>query len=301
MKVSARKRAKRRRLGILVAISLLLIVVLIALIVAIVNAFHSDDEASSSNYSSSEDVLSSAVSAGISSDTVRITSSESSSATSKTNIAATTSKATSAAATKATVSDGSHYVQPDGTDWNLLLVNPWNPLSDTFFSTVPLVDYATSKQFDSRAVEALRSMIKAAKAYNLSALSLFRNVALQTKNYNKEVTNWKNSGYSQADAEAKAATIVARPYTSEHHTGLAVDVGTGYKNLETAFDTTEAFKWLKAHCAEYGFILRFPKDAIAITGVSYEPWHYRYVGVEAATVIMSRGITLEEYLQEIGK
>jgi LAS superfamily LD-carboxypeptidase LdcB len=95
--------------------------------------------------------------------------------------------------------------------------------------------------------------------------------------------------------------VVARPGTSEHHVGLAVDIlGSGYYSLEQSFENTAAFKWLKAHCAEYGFILRYPKEKEHITGVIYEPWHYRYVGVDVAKEIMSRNITLEEYLEEKG-
>lgn len=122
---------------------------------------------------------------------------------------------------------------------------------------------------------------------------------MQITLYNRQVSQWLNRGYSQAEAEAKAATVVARPGTSEHHVGLAADVlGSGYASLEESFENTPAFAWLKAHCAEYGFILRYPKEKEDITGVIYEPWHYRYVGVEAATEIMRRGITLEEYLEE---
>ncbi|MBQ3094007.1 MAG: M15 family metallopeptidase, partial [Clostridia bacterium] len=104
---------------------------------------------------------------------------------------------------------------------------------------------------------------------------------------------------SYEDALDIAASEVACPGTSEHHTGLAVDLlHEDCWELEEYWEDSEAFDWLMEHCADYGFILRYPKDARSITGVIYEPWHYRYVGVEAAKAIMSRGITLEEYLQE---
>ena len=98
-----------------------------------------------------------------------------------------------------------------------------------------------------------------------------------------------------------AATEVIRPGTSEHQTGLALDIlGSGYTDRQESFDQSKAFQWLKAHCADYGFILRYPKGKEQITGMDYEPWHYRYVGKEYAKEIMSRGITLEEFLQEKG-
>ena len=109
-------------------------------------------------------------------------------------------------------------------------------------------------------------------------------------------------GHSRSKAEELAATEVARPGTSEHNLGLAADfLFERYSSLETAYEKTEAYSWMLEHCADYGFILRFPKNKQSITGVIFEPWHYRYVGEQAAKEIMSRGITLEEYLQEKGK
>lgn len=93
--------------------------------------------------------------------------------------------------------------------------------------------------------------------------------------------------------------IVKRPGYSEHNCGLALDLGgSGNFKLEEDFAQTPAYSWLIEHCAEYGFILRFPKDKQAETGVIYEPWHYRYVGKEVATEIMSKGLCLEEYLEQ---
>lgn len=210
------------------------------------------------------------------------------------------SAASTAVSTKKPNASG-HYVQPAGAPWNLLLVNAWNKMPDHYESTIKIVNYAAGKEFDSRAVDALRQMIQAGSQYNLSAASLYRSVELQTTLYNRKVNSYLSQGYQQKEAEAKAATVVARPGTSEHNTGLAVDIlGSGYSSLEQSFENTPAFKWLKEHCAEYGFILRFPKEWEDVTGVIYEPWHYRYVGVEHAKKIMSRGITLEQYLEEIG-
>ena len=185
--------------------------------------------------------------------------------------------------------------------WNLRLVNSWNALpADYGYEEHLTNEFGNSLLFDARAATALREMLNAGSAYGLRAASLFRPYELQVTLFNRKVNTYLGRGYSQAEAEAKAATVVARPGTSEHHLGLAADIlSTGIYSLEQSFENTDAFRWLKAHCAEYGFILRYPKDKEDITGVIYEPWHYRYVGVEAATVIMSRGISLEEYLAEI--
>ncbi len=215
----------------------------------------------------------------------------------------TTAKPTTTAATTrpTTPPAEGHYVQKQAPSWNLLLVNPWNPLPSDYNYTANLTTYATKKEFDTRAIDALRQMINAGKAYGLSAASLYRPYELQTTLYQRKVTEYKNRGYAQAEAERLAATVVARPGTSEHHTGLAVDIlGSGYSSLEQSFDNTPAFAWLKAHCAEYGFILRYPKEKEDVTGVIYEPWHYRYVGKDYAEEIMRRGITLEEFLEEKG-
>lgn len=196
----------------------------------------------------------------------------------------------------------SGYVQPAGAPWNLVLVNKWNPLASDYSQGLTLVNYdSPQRQFDSRAIDSLRAMIQAGSAYRISAASTYRSVELQTTLYNRKVNEYLSAGYSQQRAEEVAATIVAKPGTSEHNTALVVDVlGSGYTSLVQSFENTEAFRWLKAHCAEYGFILRYPKEWEAVTGVIYEPWHYRYVGVEHAKAIMERGITLEQYLEEKG-
>lgn len=194
-----------------------------------------------------------------------------------------------------------HYIQTGEAPWNLRLVNPWNPLPEDWDYEANLADYNASQQFDARATDALRQMIAAGRDYDLSAASLYRSYDLQTSLFNRQVSAMQAQGYTGAAAEEKAATVVARPGTSEHHMGLAADIlGSGYTSLEESFDTTPAYAWLKENCAEYGFILRYPKEKEDVTGVIYEPWHYRYVGVDTAREIMSRGLTLEEYLEERG-
>ena len=196
-----------------------------------------------------------------------------------------------------------NYIQAPNPPWNLILVNDWNKAPDWCYDKSYLVKHGTG-EFDERAVEALSAMVDAAKADGITDmrdLSTWRSYEVQEKNFNRKVQSYKNQGYSQAEAERLANTIIKRPGYSEHHTGLAADMGgSGDYSITDSFEKTAAFRWLKEHCAEYGFILRFPKDKEDITGVTYESWHYRYVGVEHAKIIMKEGLCLEEYLQRIG-
>ena len=182
--------------------------------------------------------------------------------------------------------------------WMLMLVNGENPLPEDY-EAPELTKVRTGHYVDSRIYDALQQMLGDARAAGVSPVicSSYRTWAGQTKLFNNQVQVWKAWGYIGKAAEDKAATWVARPGTSEHQTGLALDiVDAGYQGLYAAQANTATQKWLMAHCAEYGFILRYPKDKVDITGVNYEPWHYRYVGVDAAKEITESGVCLEEYL-----
>ena len=113
--------------------------------------------------------------------------------------------------------------------------------------------------------------------------------------YQEKVEEYKNLGYNEGDAKIEAGKWVAVPGTSEHCLGYAADLC----SLEENFENSDQFAWLQKHCAEYGFILRYPKDKVDITKISYEPWHYRYVGSNHAQIIMSQGLCLEEYLEQL--
>ena len=224
------------------------------------------------------------------------------SATTTSSSATTTSKATTGTVSPASAKT---YVQKDRSTWNLLLVNDYNPVPENYLSTFTMANYnGASKQCDSRIVEPLRKMLNDGNAANasfkLSAASLYRTEELQAKNYNNKVNYYKGQGYDQQTAESLAATVIKRPGQSEHNTGLAVDLVTvEYRQanqlLNHNFEEDPFFSWLVAHCADYGFILRYPKDKEEITGITYEPWHYRYVGEEAARYIMDNGLCLEEF------
>lgn len=215
----------------------------------------------------------------------------------------TTEPSKQAAGTTTSPAGGiTHYKQGEASDWKQLLVNSWNPLPSGYEQAAELVDYDGNGNFiDARVKDALLSMMNDGSDYGLWGILLYRSGETQQQYFEEEVADWEAKGYSASEAETMAATQVIRPGTSEHQTGLAVDIlGGGYTSREEAFDSSETFAWLKEHCAEYGFILRYPKGKEAITGMDYEPWHFRYVGQEYAKEIMSRGITLEEFLEEKG-
>lgn len=182
--------------------------------------------------------------------------------------------------------------------WALTLVNFDHPLPESF--QIPeLTQLRNGHAIDSRAYPALQAMMDGARAAGLQPFicSSFRTQEDQQQLFENEVQTWLARGYTGEGAQALAAGWVARPGTSEHQLGLSVDiVDTSYQLLNEGQEGTPVQCWLMAHCAEYGFILRYPTDKSDLTGVNYEPWHYRYVGKEAAKAIMDRGICLEEYL-----
>ena len=127
----------------------------------------------------------------------------------------------------------------------------------------------------------------------------YRTVTRQTELFQEKIDELMVDGLTYDEAYTAAATVVAIPGTSEHNLGLAVDIcATDYQLLDDAQAETPEQQWLMEHCAEYGFILRYPQGKEEITGIIWEPWHYRYVGVEAATEIMQSGLCLEEYLAQ---
>ena len=190
----------------------------------------------------------------------------------------------------------------DPGDWALKLVNFEMPLEDEFdpgLSKIKSKYNPNGLKFDSRAVDALNIMCDAAKkdGVTLTVISAYRTISKQNSLYNNKVDRLVNAGYSREDALVEAATAVARPGTSEHHLGLAVD----FNSVEQDFENTKAGKWLRQHASEYGFIMRYPSEKKDITGVIYEPWHFRFVGRKHAAAITQSGLCLEEYLESIGK
>lgn len=187
----------------------------------------------------------------------------------------------------------------DLDQWNLVLVNAQNPLPADF--TVETGMLVNSLLVDARILEDINTMMADARAQGIELIvcSAYRDVAYQTTLFNNKISELMQSGLTQQEAEAKAGTIVAVPGTSEHNSGLAVDLVTpAYQVLDEGYAETDAAKWLAAHAPEYGFILRYPKGMEAITGIIFEPWHYRYVGREYAREITDSGLCLEQWIQQ---
>uniref|UniRef100_UPI002D7EDD56 M15 family metallopeptidase n=1 Tax=Oscillibacter sp. TaxID=1945593 RepID=UPI002D7EDD56 len=185
-------------------------------------------------------------------------------------------------------------------DWALILVNGTHPLPEDF--RVPeFTQLVNGHSIDKRAYPDLQRMMDACRADGLqpTICSSYRTQEKQEELFERKVQACLSTAASRQEAEEQAAVWVARPGTSEHQAGLAVDiVDKTYQSLDDGQEETAVQKWLMEHCAEYGFILRYPNDKSELTGIGYEPWHYRYVGEAAAGEIMSRGLCLEEYLEE---
>lgn len=184
--------------------------------------------------------------------------------------------------------------------WNLRLVNPWNSLPEDY--TFTRKELSNGHSVDERCYPDLQAMIDACRAAGNSPLicSSYRSYEKQQSLYENKTDRLIAQGYSREKAEEEAAKAVARPGTSEHQLGLAVDiVDKGNQNLDSSQEDTAVQKWLMEHSWEYGFILRYPNGKSELTGIIYEPWHYRYVGKDAAEEIHRQGVCLEEYLDAV--
>ena len=194
-------------------------------------------------------------------------------------------------------------VPVDPADWRLVLVNPTHAIESELDIELTQVG---GYNFDSRIVENIQALLDAAQAdgIHLTIISGYRTLERSQVLYDNKVAEYIAMGYDEASARVEAAKWVAPPGTSEHHTGLAMDIVssdyyTKYSDLVEEFaDDPEAI-WLKENCARFGFILRYPQDKVEITGINFEPWHFRYVGEEHAAKIMEQGICLEEYLDVV--
>ena len=190
-------------------------------------------------------------------------------------------------------------ILPEAEEWELLLVNDRHPLRKDFAVELEAVG---AQCVDVRIKDSLEKMLSDMRSKGMRPLvcSGYRTMERQAELFQEYLEQKLKEGMVYDDAFYRAKNRIAVPGTSEHQTGLAVDiVGMSHQCLDEAQADTEEAIWLEKHCAEYGFILRYPKGKEDITDIDYESWHYRYVGVEVATYIMEQGITLEEYLEEL--
>ncbi|WP_072446165.1 M15 family metallopeptidase [Blautia sp. Marseille-P3201T] len=185
--------------------------------------------------------------------------------------------------------------------WYLRLVNKDHPMTEADVPEVAIetVD-ANGYQVDVRIMQDLEAMFADARAAGRNPMicSAFREWDMQVSLYENKIERvMQEEGLTQEEAAIKASTVVAKPGTSEHQVGLALDiVSSDYQELDEAQMETEDQKWLMENSWKYGFILRYPMDKSDITGIIFEPWHYRYVGKKAAKEITEQNITLEEYV-----
>lgn len=180
----------------------------------------------------------------------------------------------------------------------LTLVNFENTIPKDW--KVDLVQLNNGQSVDRRIYDDLIAMLQAAKSEGLNPLicSSYRTNEKKEQLYQNKVSEYLSQGYSKVEASDKAAFWVARPGTSEHQLGLAVDiVSTKNQRLDRSQENTVEQQWLIQNSWKYGFVLRYPTNKNSITGVGYEPWHYRYVGKEHAKKINELGVCLEEYVK----
>ena len=174
----------------------------------------------------------------------------------------------------------------DIDSWEYVLVNAEHSIGEY----APELGEFEGQKLDQRILEPMQSFVAGARAEGLSVFlsSGYRGYEEQQYLFNRKVEQY---------GEEEAATIVSRPGTSEHQTGLACDITDEYYELKNeSLENTALYQWMSRHCQEYGFIVRYPKDKEEITGIIYEPWHFRYVGVEAATYMVEHNLCLEEFV-----
>lgn len=186
-------------------------------------------------------------------------------------------------------------LSPKPIPWELILVNKWNPLPD---QTEPqLAEMPGGKQVDARIKPSLSAMFADMEAEGIYPIvaSGYRSTDDQTRIYDEKLAECLADGMTETEARTETEKWVAVPGTSEHQLGLGVDINAD--GIHSA--GYEIYDWLAENAHRYGFIKRYPEGTADITGVENEPWHYRYVGVQAASEIYQQGVTLEEYLENI--
>lgn len=188
-----------------------------------------------------------------------------------------------------------HHVASEDNGWNLILVNRNSYIPDDY--KVELIELSNGEKVDSRIYPELQEMFNDARAqgYGLFVREGYRTQEEQQQLLDEKIEAYENEGKSKSEAKKLAEQWVAIPGTSEHQLGIAVDI-----NADTTKSSSDdVYSWLAENAHKYGFIKRYPSDKTDITGVINEPWHYRYVGKEAALEIYSQGMCLEEYIDTL--
>lgn len=194
-----------------------------------------------------------------------------------------------------------YYELPLDFKWDLVYWSNGQPVDAMSLNSK---EYDRVQAVDRAAYQPLKDLFAAAKADGvpLQMVSAYRSISLQDRLFGSLVSSYLKKGFPRADAIQKANTARTFTGTSEHNTGYGFDIlESGNWNLTQSFENTAQFKWLQQHAAEYGFILRYDKTKIDKTGIMYEPWHYRYVGVTHAQQIKAGGMCLEEYIEMLDR
>ncbi|MCR5304270.1 MAG: M15 family metallopeptidase [Lachnospiraceae bacterium] len=181
-------------------------------------------------------------------------------------------------------------------DWKLILVNKQHPIPDGYEVTLGTLN--GWQRCDERIIPDIKEMVSAASEDGLKLViaSPYRENDRQEMLFGRKIKNYMAVGMSYIDAYKKASQAVTVPGASEHEIGLALDIiSPTYRSLNEGFEDTPEGKWLAENSWKYGFILRYPKGREHITSIEYEPWHFRYVGADAAKVMYEEKLTLEEF------
>ena len=187
-----------------------------------------------------------------------------------------------------------HQKADTSLEWNLILVNYNHYIPDDY--QVELTELSNGKKVDSRIYPDLQQMFNDARSEGLSLFVRegYRTAEEQQQIMNDKIEEYENQGCSRKEAKKMAEEYVAVPGTSEHQLGLSVDI-----NADTTKSSSdEVYQWLDENAYKYGFVKRYPSDKTDITGINNEPWHYRYVGKEAAEIIKKENLCLEEYVEQ---
>ncbi len=198
-----------------------------------------------------------------------------------------------------------HFVEETKTkeelsidDWELILINKQHPVPDDYEMELAVIK--ESMQCDARILPYLMNMLQAAQddGVTLIVCSPYRDIERQEYLFDCMMNSFLGMGYSYMESYQLSSNTVTVPGASEHQIGLALDfLSNDYWSLDVGFANTDAGIWLKENAHEFGFTLRYPEDKVYITGIQFEPWHYRYVGVVAATIMKEENLTLEELVE----
>lgn len=194
-----------------------------------------------------------------------------------------------------TASDNQTDNSSTSTDWRLLLVNSSHPIANDY--SVDLTELRNGQSVDTRILSDLQEMFDAARSEDIYPIvsDAYRTRDEQQALMDDTIQNYEDEGYSADEAKSKAEAVIAAPGTSEHETGLAIDIS---GDEDYGQDTDSVLEWMNNNAYKYGFVLRYPSGKESVTGVPAEDNHYRYVGKEAAQVMHDQGICLEEYLSQ---